>query len=147
VKDIIEWITEGQTLNFLGFEQKLVPKVFILGQLFIRLFLNTREEGIRERHQKARGYKWQKPQGRQLGTFFGKVSYWRSYVYRTKGGGGYYPLDVDLGLMGDGFSMLVQSYAALIATKMSYAQATIVLSSEEHRGDSVGIGEAHRRVV
>lgn len=49
-------------------------------------------------------------------------------MYQTKGGGGYYPLDEELGLTGDGFSMLVQSYAALIATKMSYAQATIVLS-------------------
>ena len=49
-------------------------------------------------------------------------------MYQTKGGGGYYPLDEELGLTGDGFSMLVQSYAALIATKMSYAQTTIVLS-------------------
>ncbi len=105
-----------------------MSKVFVLGQMFISLFLEKREEGIRERHQKPEGYKWQKPQGRQLGTFFGKVSYWRSYVYQTKGGGGYYPLDAELGLTGEGFSMLVQSYAALLATKMSYAQATIVLS-------------------
>jgi hypothetical protein len=128
VSGIIDWLTSCQTLNFLEFEQKLVTKVFVLGQLFISLFLSMREEGIRDRHQKPGGYKWQKPQGRLLGTFFGKVRYWRSYVYRTKGGGGYYPLDVELGLTGDGFSMLVQSYAALIATKMSYAQATIVLS-------------------
>ncbi len=105
-----------------------MPKLFVLGQLFISLFLCMREEGIRERHQKPGGYKWQKPQGRLLGTFLGKVRYWRRYVYRTKGGGGYYPLDVELGLTGDGFSMLVQSYAALIATKISYAQTTMVLS-------------------
>ncbi len=110
------------------FEQKLVPKLFVLGQLFISLFLCMREEGIRERHQKPGGYKWQKPQDRLLRTFLGKVRYWRRYVYRTKGGGGYYPLDVELGLTGDGFSMLVQSYAALIATKISYAQTTMVLS-------------------
>ena len=128
VKSIIDWITSCQSSNILEFEQKSVTKVFILGQLFIRLFLCMREEGIRERHQKPGGYKWQNPQDRSLGTFFGKVRYWRSYVYRTKGGGGYYPLDVELGLTGDDFSMLVQSYAALIATKMSYAQATIVLS-------------------
>ncbi len=117
-----------QTTNFMEFEPQLVSKVFVLGQLLISLFLCKREEGIRERHQKPGGYKWQKAQERLLGTFFGKVGYWRSYIYQTKGGGGYYPLDVELGLTGDGFSMMVQSYAALIATKMSYAQATIVLS-------------------
>ncbi len=105
-----------QSSNFLEFERKLVVKVFVLGQLFISLFLSMRKEGIRERHQKPGGYKWQKQQDRLLGTFFGKVRYWRSYVYQTKGGGGYYPLDVELGLTGDGFSILVQSYAALIVT-------------------------------
>jgi len=127
VNGIIDWLTSGQALSFLEFEPELVSKVFVLGQLFIRLFLSMREEGIRDRHKKPDGYKWQKPQERLLGTFFGKVSYWRSYVYQTKGGGGYYPLDVELGLTGDRFSMLVQSYAALIATKMSYAQASIML--------------------
>jgi hypothetical protein len=128
VQGVIDWIRNCQSLNFWEFEQELICKVFALGLLCMSLFLCMKEEGIKERHQKSEGYKWQKPQGRQLGTFFGKVSYWRSYVYQTKGGGGYYPLDVELGLTGDGFSMLVQSYAALIATKMSYAQATIVLS-------------------
>jgi len=37
-----------------------------------------------------------------LGTFFGKVHYWRTHFYRA--GGGYYPLDIELGLTGDGFS-------------------------------------------
>jgi hypothetical protein len=128
VGSINDWITSNQTLNFLEFELELVSKVFALGRLFIGLFLCLKEEDIRERHQKPRGYKWQKPQDRLLGTLFGKVRYWRSYVYRTKGGGGYYPVDQELGLTGDGFSMLVQSYAARIATKMSYAQATLVLS-------------------
>jgi len=73
VSGIIDWLTSCQTLNFLEFEQKLVTKVFVLGQLFISLFLSMREEGIRERHQKPEGYKWQKPQDRLLGTFFGKV--------------------------------------------------------------------------
>lgn len=93
--------------------------MFVLGQMLISLFLSKREESIRESHQKPVGYKWQKAQDRLLGTLFGKVRYWRSYVYQTKGGGGYYPVDMELGLTGDGFSMMVQSYAALIATKMS----------------------------
>lgn len=114
------------------FEQELVLKVFVIGQLLISLLLCKREEGIRERHQKPEGYKWQKEQERLLGTYFGKISYRRSYVYQSKGGGGYYPLDIELGLTGDGFSMLVQSYASRLATKMSYAQATLVLSMFLH---------------
>jgi hypothetical protein len=57
---------------------------------------------------------------------FGKVRYWRSYLYCA--GCGYYPLDLELGLPLDGFSMLLRSYAAKIATKMSYAQSVAVLT-------------------
>jgi hypothetical protein len=128
VSGIIEWVKSCGTLNFLAFEQEIVARVFVLGQLFISLFLRMREAGVRERYEKPQGDQWQKAQKRLWGTFFGKVSYRRRYVYSAKGGAGYYPLDMELGLTGDGFSLLVQSYAALIATKMSYAQATIVLS-------------------
>jgi hypothetical protein len=61
-----------------------------------------------------------------VSTFFGKVRYWRTYIYRA--GGGYYPLDIELGLPIDGFSMLLRSYAAKLATKMSYAQTVGILS-------------------
>jgi len=37
-------------------------------------------------------------------------------------------LDVALGLTSDGFSMLLRSCATRIATKVSYAQATLLLS-------------------
>ena len=72
------------------------------------------------------GCKRQPEKDRLLGTFFGKVRYWRTYIYRA--GGGYYPLDIELGLPLDGFSMLLRSYAAKLATKMSYAQTVGVLS-------------------
>lgn len=74
----------------------------------------------------VRGWKRQPGKKRNLGTFFGKVCYWRTYIYRT--GSGYYPLDIELGLPSDGFSMQLRSYAAKLATKMSYAQAVGVLS-------------------
>jgi len=41
-------------------------------------------------------------------------------------------LDVELGLTGDGFSMLIQSLATRIATKMSYAQAVAALTMFLH---------------
>ena len=87
----------------LEFETQLVVKVFALGKLFIALFLCMREEQWRAVHPQAHvGYKRQGPNSRLLGTFFGKVRYWRTYLYRS--GGGYYPLDIELGLTGDGFA-------------------------------------------
>ncbi len=128
VDDINEWILSSVSISFLEFEKELVTRVFALGMLFISLFLTMREEQTRASYPKPANHKWQPKKARQLGTLFGKVSYWRSYMYRSAGGGGYYPLDEELGLNGDGFSMLVKSYATRIATKMSYAQATVVLS-------------------
>ena len=75
------------------------------------------------------GLKRQGLKPRLIGTVFGKVRYWRTYIYRGKYEGGYYPLDIELGLPGDGFSMLVRSYAVRLATKMSYAQCVTVLST------------------
>jgi hypothetical protein len=124
VDKIIDWILGRGSISFLEFEKELVPRVFGLGMLLISLFLSMREEETSAKYPKPANHKWQPKKDRLLGTFFGKVRYWRSYLYRS--GGGYYPLDVELGLNGDGFSMLVKSYATRIATKMSYAQATVV---------------------
>jgi hypothetical protein len=88
------------------------------------LFLCAREENIVV--APVPGYKRQPKKARILSVFFGKVRYWRTYIYRA--GCGYYPLDTELGLPLDGFSMLVRSYAAKLATKMSYAQTVGVLS-------------------
>ncbi len=126
VDEIVAWVLTCQTLTFLEFETQLVAKMFALGKMFIALFLCMREEQWRATHPQApEGYKLQGPNSRLLGTFFGKVRYWRTYRYRS--GAGHYPLDIELGLTGDGFSMLVQSYATRIATKMSYAQSVLVL--------------------
>lgn len=75
-----------------------------------------------------KGCKRQGQKERSIGTVFGKTSYWRTYIYRPKASKGYYPLDLELGLSRDGFSMLLRSHAVKIATKMSYAQSVAVLS-------------------
>lgn len=121
---IVEWILKAPSSSFFDFEKQLIPKVFGLGRLFVALFLCVRENKSILNHQA--GEKRQPGKARILGTFFGKVRYWRTYLYRT--GGGYYPLDLELGLPRDGFSMVLRSHAAKIATKMSYAQAVAVLS-------------------
>lgn len=124
VDNIVQWIINCRTLNFLEFEKALIARVFGLGRLFTVLFLCAREENIVV--APVPGYKRQPRKDRILSMFFGKVRYWRTYIYRA--GGGYYPLDIELGLPLDGFSMLVRSYAAKLATKMSYAQTVGVLS-------------------
>jgi len=116
--------------SFLEFEGQLIPKVYELGRLFISLFLWMRECNVQKQPQEIeKGSKSQGLKDRLIGTTFGKVRYWRTYIYRGKSEGGYYPLDIELGLPRDGFSMLVRSYAARLATKMSYAQCVTVLGS------------------
>ncbi len=118
-----------KTGDFLRFEKKLIFEVCELGKLLILLFLCAREQDWQRRHQddvfdgKRQGLK-----DREIGTVFGKVRYWRTYIYRAAMGGGYYPLDAELGLPADGFSMTLRSYAVRIATKISYAQSVAVLT-------------------
>jgi hypothetical protein len=114
----------------LEFEHQLIPRVYELGRLFISLFLWMREGHWQGNHPGVEeGLKCQGLKDRLIGTVFGKVRYRRTYIYRGKYEGGYYPLDIELGLPWDGFSMLVRSYAVRLATKMSYAQCVAVLST------------------
>lgn len=130
VDDIKSWVLSSTDSNFLEFEQQLIPKVYELGRLFISLFLWMCEVNWQEKHPKVKkGSKRQGLKDRLVGTVFGKVRYWRTYIYRGKIEGGYYPLDIELGLPWDGFSMLVRSYATRLATKMSYAQCVTVLTT------------------
>lgn len=148
VNALIAWVLSCQSPTFFAFESQLVPKVLALGCLFIQLFLCFREEQFQATHPRPEpGYKQQGPKDRLLGTFFGKVRYWRTYFYRKDAG--YYPLDVELGLTSDGFSMLLRSYATRIATKVSYAQATLILglflhwspAQESIEGMVLGLGQ------
>lgn len=129
VSEVIQWILTCKAIDFLTFENQLLPRVYDLGKLFILLFLCKRQEDWQLTHKdKQIDGKSQGLKDRLIGTVFGKVRYWRTYIYRVKIGGGYYPLDAELGLPWDGFSMLLRSYATRIATKMSYGQAVGVLS-------------------
>ena len=124
---LVAWVLSCKTLTFFAFETQLVPQVLALGRLFIQLFLCRREAQFQADHaQPEPGYRRQGSSVRLLGTFFGKVSYGRTYFYRK--GGGYYPLDVELGLTRDGFSLGLQSLAARLATKVSYAQTMLILN-------------------
>lgn len=125
---IIAWVLTCHQITFLDFEEQVLPKVYRIGRLLISLFLCMREQHWRENNgDPENGYKYQGSKDRLIGAIFGKVRYWRTYIYRAADKGGYYPLDIELGLPRDGFSMLLRSCAAKIATKMSYAQSVAVL--------------------
>jgi len=123
---LIAWVLSCEHLTFFAFELELVPRVLSLGRLCVQLFLCMRQAQFQAAHsQPEPGYRRQGPVPRLLGSFFGKVSYERSYWYRN--GEGYYPLDVELGLTADGFSMLLRGYVVRMATKVSYAQAALIV--------------------
>ncbi|MBS1252727.1 MAG: hypothetical protein MAG451_01769 [Anaerolineales bacterium] len=83
---LIAWILACRSLTFLEFESQLVPKVLALGCLFVQLFLCMRAEQFQAtRPSPSAGYKRMDPKPRRLGTFFGKVRYWRTYFYRAGG--------------------------------------------------------------
>ena len=127
MNEVITWVLSCRALTFFEFEIELVSKVQIWGGLLVQLFLCMRQEQFQAAHaQSEPGYKRSDFHARLLGTCFGKVRYWRTYFYRP--GGGYYPLDVELGLTKDGFSMLVRSQVTRLATKVSYAQTVLMVS-------------------
>lgn len=113
--------------TFFDFERGLVPVVFAIGRLLVALFLCRQHEeldvplAVREGGRRLRR---KQAQSRELGIF-GKVRYWRTYMHAK--GGGYYPLDRTLKIPADGFSFGLTSLMTRVATKVSYAQTTLLL--------------------
>jgi len=121
-------LTRDRERSFFEFERHLIPAVFALGRVLLAAFLARRHERLMTVTSEIVGdlrYERRTSQGRWLGTFFGKVRYWRTYMYSR--GGGYYPLDRELGLPADGFSTHVTGLFARLATTMSYAAARVLL--------------------
>lgn len=118
----------AQRLSFFETEQILIGLIQTLGRLCLALVLCYRHEGLeipRSEIRQGRTYRRRGLQSRLLGTFFGKVRYWRTYLHAK--GGGYYPLDEQLRLPAGGFSFHLSSLMARLATRMSYGQAVVLL--------------------
>ena len=126
--EIVDWAMSCREATFMEFEKGLIVRISELGRLLVSLFLWMRQEYWQgsENNVVEEGEKRQGLKPRKFGTLFGKVKYWRTYLYREKEGGGRYPLDIELGIPWDGFSMQVRSLATRIATKTSYAQTVAV---------------------
>lgn len=118
--------------SFDDVEKAIVPLVFTLGRLFLSYFLTWRNERFGKNSSKdikKKCYKKGNAQARMIGTYFGKVRYWRTYLRHKKGGGGIHALDLDLKLTTDGFSTFVMGMAARLATLITFDRVTDMLVS------------------
>lgn len=126
---IADWCENCDT-RFFSFEKKLTDCVWELGRLFLSLFLLARHQRLQQQEQNYPGYeRFPEWLPRTLRTMFGEVRYERAYWHKRQGGGGFHPLDVELGLTRDGFSPWVISLACRLATYLSYAKTTLVVEA------------------
>jgi hypothetical protein len=116
--------------SFLAFEQKLRKHLWVIARVFISLFLISRNNRLQERKLTYPGYRLKAdPCRRKLRTMFGMVRYQRAYWFQRKGGGGFHPLDAELGLTRDGFSPWVIALACRLTVYLSYAKSTLILEA------------------
>jgi hypothetical protein len=116
--------------RFLPFMKLLQEQVWVLGRLLVTLFLLARHLRLQAQQRDYPGYRLignRVP--RTLRTLFGEVYYGRAYWSARQGGGGFHPLDAELGLSRDGFCPLVMSLACRLATYLSYAKTTLVVEA------------------
>ena len=119
----------GEGENFYSVEKILKELVSQLGCLFFQLFLMSFGERLDCQKWLDSGLYYAKktPIARTIKTIYGEVKYWRIYFLRKgKAGGGFYPLDVVLGLTRDGFSPLVMSLCTKLATRVSFGSAVVL---------------------
>lgn len=125
--------TAGGKKQYEEFERQLIPLVLRFGRLLIALFLSRWQQRTPVPSLLVRGketYERKEQKSRLLGTFFGKVRYWRTYVLQSNGRpGGYFPMDTAAGLPSDGFSIGTLGRVVRLSTKMSYAAAAVLMKS------------------
>lgn len=114
--------------TFASFEMTFAVMLAGLGRLFIHLFLINRHINLSITEWLDNGaYRIQaKFAERTIKTIYGPVIYGRAYLLKIKGGDGFFPLDVVLGLTRDGFTPLVISLSSRLATRLSFGAAALV---------------------
>lgn len=129
VDDLFAGLRTKSEASFTEVERVVIVSVFALGRLFLEYFLALRQERSSSliRGYRRRRFTKRRPQSRQLGTFFGKIRYWRTYMRNPRDGGGVYPLDRSLGLTADKFTRPVVSLMTKLATVVSYDRVTGIL--------------------
>ena len=114
--------------SFFAFEKKIKKHVWALARLLLGLFLLAAHLRLQEQDKRYPAYRlFSGLVRRTLRTMFGKVRYKRAYWVKRKGGGGFHPLDAELGLTRDGFSPWVISLACRLSTYLSYAKTNLLM--------------------
>jgi hypothetical protein len=126
-EEVLSFCQEAED-TYAAFEKHLSMRMAVLGCVLVRLFLTARHRRLDLRpYTQANSYRLGDPYvKRKLKTAFGEVTYGRGYVIKEKGGCGFHPLDVVLGLTRDGFSPWVIQFVTRLATRMSYAATRVV---------------------
>lgn len=147
-ESIIEFCSGNTEKDFYGVEKAVRTQLYQLCCMYLQFYLLSLQDKFdysdfinSEQYHKGAYV------SRTLKTVFGQVCYWRTY-YIKKQGGGFYPLDAMIGLTRDGFSPLVMSLAAKLATRMSFATSALIFkyihewspSSEAIQGLVQGMG-------
>lgn len=124
--DIIHFCMQSTEVTFYHVEKSLQDHISSLACLFFQLFLMSvhTQFDYASWLEKGTYYKGE-PVSRIIKTLYGEVRYWRTYLIR-KNGGGFYPLDVSIGLTGDGFSPWVMSVATRLATRVSFSASVLL---------------------
>jgi hypothetical protein len=129
----VHWATErGPDEGFVDFEAKQIEALRQVGRASAELALATAEAKHRQEHPDrfevgGTAYRLTSPEPRSLLTWFGTVRYRRSYARPLEGGAGWFPLDAELGLLGDRISPSMLATAARLCTRVSFAEAREVL--------------------
>ncbi len=129
VRSLVGWVREENAASSLWtFEKLLLPRIALLYQLAVALFIAVRREGLDLEQCRATGWRIkQRSARRAIQTLHGTVSYGRAYLTRRQGGG-WFPLDAALGITRDGFSWRVIDVVTRLATRLSYAAVKHTLS-------------------
>jgi hypothetical protein len=109
-------------------EKGLMPRVFALGCILVRLLLASRHLRLNlEPYLALEGYRLGAAYAqRNLKTVFGVITYGRAHLIREGGGCGFHPLDAVLGLTRDGFSPWMVQFVTRLATRMSFKASQLI---------------------
>ena len=119
---LVAWAVAASELDLRGFERELLVRLWGIGRLLVRVFMDSREAALQAT---LSGPRWLAP--RSIATMFGEVRVTRTYV-RGDDGHGQAPLDRALGLTVDLVSANLLGLGALLATQMPFDQVREVLS-------------------
>jgi len=114
--------------GFFIVEKQLRSKISELACMFFQLFLLSFHERLDYSKWLETGLYYQgEVVSRKIKTIYGEVRYFRQYLIKKgRKGEGFYPLDMALGLTGDGFSPMVMSLATKLACRVSFGVSVIL---------------------